>query len=75
MSLLGDLTFFFRLQVHQTKDVIFISKNKYLKDILRKFWMEDCKLVYTHMVIGCNLNKDNDSLVVNQFECCYIIGS
>ena len=36
MSMLGELTFFLRLQVHQTNEGIFISQTKYIKDMLKK---------------------------------------
>ena len=41
MYLLGELTFFLGLQVHQTIDGIFLSQAKYLKQILKKYGMEE----------------------------------
>ena len=41
MSLLGELTFFLGLQVQQSIDGIFLSQEKYLKQILKKYGMED----------------------------------
>nr|GEU61533.1 hypothetical protein [Tanacetum cinerariifolium] len=37
MSSMGELTFFLRLQVKQKKDGIFISQDKYVAEILKKF--------------------------------------
>ncbi|GJX61635.1 putative ribonuclease H-like domain-containing protein [Tanacetum coccineum] len=37
MSSMGELTFFLGLQVQQKKDGIFISQDKYVADILKKF--------------------------------------
>nr|GEW79315.1 putative ribonuclease H-like domain-containing protein [Tanacetum cinerariifolium] len=37
MSAMGDLNFFFGLQVLQKKDGIFLSQDKYVGDILKKF--------------------------------------
>ena len=65
MSMLGELTFFLGLQVHQTKEGIFISQTKYIKDMLKKFKMEDSKPVGTPMVTGCKLSKDDESLEVD----------
>ena len=62
MSMLGELTFFLGLQFHKTKEGIFISQAMYIKDMLKKFKMEDSKLVCTQMVIGCKLSKDDESL-------------
>ena len=53
MSMLGELTFFLGLQVSQSEKGIFISQTKYIKEMLKKFKMEESKLVSTPMVIGC----------------------
>ena len=37
MSMMGELKFFLGLQIHQQHNGIFISQEKYLKDVLRKF--------------------------------------
>jgi hypothetical protein len=50
MSLLGELTLFFGLQISQLDEGIFISQTKYIKEMLKKFKMEDCKPVSTPMV-------------------------
>ena len=54
MSMLGELTFFLGLQVYQKKR-IFISQTKYIKDMLKRFKMEDSKPVSTPMITGCKL--------------------
>ncbi|GJS79519.1 putative ribonuclease H-like domain-containing protein [Tanacetum coccineum] len=41
MSAMGELTFFLGLQVKQQPDGIFISQDKYVQDMLRKFDMEE----------------------------------
>ena len=41
MSLLGELNFFLGLQISQLNDGIFISQSKYIKEMLKKFGMED----------------------------------
>jgi hypothetical protein len=61
MSLLGELNFFLGLQISQLDEGIFISQTKYIKEMLKKFGMEDCKPVSTPMVIGCKLRKDDES--------------
>ena len=75
MSLLGELAFFLGLQVQQAIDGIFLSQAKYLKQILKKYGMEDCKPVSTPMVIGCNLSSHDDSPTMNQPEYRSMIGS
>ena len=66
MSLLGELTYFLGLQVQQNKDGIFLSQTKYLKQILKKYGMEDLKPICTPMVTGCNLSGKDESVVVYQ---------
>ena len=44
MSLLGELTYFLGLQIQQKEGGIFLSQTKYLKQILKKYGMEDAKL-------------------------------
>ena len=39
MSMLGELTYFLGLQVQQKKDGIFLSQTKYLKQILKKYYL------------------------------------
>ena len=65
MSLLGELTFFLGLEVSQSDQGIFISQTKYIKDMLKKFKMEDSKLVSTPMVTGSKWRKDVEWLEVD----------
>ena len=75
MSMLGELTFFFGLQFYQTDKGIFISQTKYIKDMLKKFKMEDSKPVSTPMITGCKLSKDNESLEVDHTMYRSMVGS
>ena len=61
MSLLGELSFFLGVQIHQSNQGIFISQTKYIREMLKKFRMEDCKPVTTTMQTNCNLRKYDDS--------------
>ena len=45
----------------QDKEGIFISQTKYLKDLLKRFGLENCKLVGTPMVIGHKLSSKDDT--------------
>ncbi|GKE54726.1 putative ribonuclease H-like domain-containing protein, partial [Tanacetum coccineum] len=47
MSPMGELTFFLGLQVQQKKDGIFISQDKYVGDILKKFEFTEVKTAST----------------------------
>ena len=75
MSLLGELTYFLGLQVQQNKDGIFLSQTKYLKQIPKKYGMEDSKPVCAPMVIGCSLSSNDESATVHQPTYKSMIGS
>jgi hypothetical protein len=75
MSLLGKLSFFLGLQIHQTNQGIFISQTKYIREMLKRFGMEECKPVITPMQIGCKLRKDDDSKSTDHRQYRLMIGS
>nr|GEW71457.1 uncharacterized mitochondrial protein AtMg00810-like [Tanacetum cinerariifolium] len=60
MSSMGKLTFFLGLQVKQKPDGIFISQNKYVAKILRKFGLTDGKSASTPVATKKPLPKDPD---------------
>ncbi|GJT12928.1 putative ribonuclease H-like domain-containing protein [Tanacetum coccineum] len=60
MSSMGELTFFLGLQVQQKKDGIFISQDKYVGDILKKFRFIEVKTASTPMETQKPLLKDED---------------
>ncbi|GKC33773.1 putative ribonuclease H-like domain-containing protein [Tanacetum coccineum] len=61
MSSIGELTFFLGLQVQQKKDGIFISQDKYVADILKKFDFATVKTVSTLMDPNKALIKDEEA--------------
>ncbi|GJR30428.1 putative ribonuclease H-like domain-containing protein [Tanacetum coccineum] len=60
MSSMGELTFFLGLQVQQKKDDIFISKDKYFVEILKKFRFTEVKTASTPMETQKPLLKDEN---------------
>ncbi|GJV80630.1 putative ribonuclease H-like domain-containing protein [Tanacetum coccineum] len=60
MSSIGELTFFLGLQVQQKKDGIFISQDKYVVEILKKFGFTEVKTASTPMETQKPLLKDKD---------------
>jgi hypothetical protein len=75
MSLLGELSFFLGLQICQSSQGIFISQSKYIREMLKRFRMEDCKLVITPMQTSCKLRKNDDSKSTDQRQYRSMIGS
>nr|GEX70884.1 hypothetical protein [Tanacetum cinerariifolium] len=60
MISMGELTFFLRLQVKQKNDGIFISQDKYVAEILKKFRFTKVKNASTPMTTQKPLLKDED---------------
>lgn len=75
MSLLGELRFSLGLQISQQVNGIFISQSKYIKEMLKRFQMEECKPVSTSMITSWKLSKDDTSLEVDQKLQRSMIGS
>jgi hypothetical protein len=49
MSMMGELQFFLKLQIKKAKEGSFVLQAKYMKDILKKFKMDDSKPLSTPM--------------------------
>nr|GEX96795.1 hypothetical protein [Tanacetum cinerariifolium] len=60
MSSMGELTFFLGLQVKQKDNRMFISQDKYVAEILRKFGLTDGKSANTPIYTEKPLLKDPD---------------
>ncbi|GJT85675.1 putative ribonuclease H-like domain-containing protein [Tanacetum coccineum] len=75
MSSMGELTFFLGLQVKQREDGIFISQDKYVADILRKFNYTDVKTASATMDLKKPLVKDGDDKDVDVHLYRSMIGS
>jgi hypothetical protein len=75
MFMIGELSYFLSLKVNQSSAGIFISQEKYLKEMLKKFQMEDSSPVSKPMVVDCKLSKDDMSPDVDQRTYRSMIGS
>ncbi|GKC14476.1 putative ribonuclease H-like domain-containing protein [Tanacetum coccineum] len=75
MSSMGELTFFLGLQVKQKEDGIFISQDKYVTEILKKFGFSDVKTASTPMETHKPLLKDADGEDVDEHLYRSMIGS
>nr|GEV66964.1 uncharacterized mitochondrial protein AtMg00810-like [Tanacetum cinerariifolium] len=72
---MGELTFFLGIQVKQKKDGIFISQNKYVAEILRKFGLTEGKSASTPIDTEKPLLKDPDGEDVDVHTYSSMIGS
>ncbi|GJV57422.1 putative ribonuclease H-like domain-containing protein [Tanacetum coccineum] len=75
MSSMGELTLFLGLQVQQKKDGIFISQDKYMADILKKFDFATVKTASTPMEPNKALVKDEEAEAVDVHLYRSMIGS
>jgi hypothetical protein len=75
ISMIGELTFFLGFQVKQMREGIFISQEKYTKDLLKKFKMDDCKPIKTPMPSNGHLDLDEEAKPVDQTLYRSMIGS
>ena len=65
MSMVGELNYFLGLQVKQWKDGIFISHEKYVKNLVKKFGLDSKNYTSTHMSSSVKLSLDPTSVKVD----------
>jgi hypothetical protein len=68
MSMMGELTFFLGIKLKQTKQGTFVHQVKYMKDLMKKFNMDDLKPMSTLMSMATLLDPDKNGEVVDQRE-------
>nr|GEY02456.1 retrovirus-related Pol polyprotein from transposon TNT 1-94 [Tanacetum cinerariifolium] len=60
ISVMGELNLFLGLQIKQMKDGIFFNQSKYIKEMLKKFGLEDSKPMKTPIFSNTKLTKDEE---------------
>ena len=72
MSMIGELSYFLGLQIKQLKNGTFVSQGKYIKDILKKFGINEAKAISTPMGANGNLDSHYYRLIYHyhHFDCC-----
>ena len=65
MSMVGELTFFLGLQVKQKKEGIFVSQEKYARNIVKKFGLDSKEHASTPMSSSTKLNVDSSGVEVS----------
>ncbi|GJY99515.1 copia protein [Tanacetum coccineum] len=68
ISMMGELNFFLGLQIKQMEDGIFFNQSKYIKEMLKKFGLEDSKPTKTPMSTEMNITKDDEADSVDSFK-------
>jgi hypothetical protein len=75
MNMIGELQFFLGLQIKQPKGGTIVYQEKYTKDIVRKFKMEDSKAMVTPMSMTTTLDANEQGEHIDQKEYRSMIGS
>ncbi|GJY73514.1 retrovirus-related pol polyprotein from transposon TNT 1-94 [Tanacetum coccineum] len=75
MSMMGELNFFLGLQIKQLEDGIFFNQSKYVKEMLKKFGLEDSKPIKTPMSSKTKLTRDEDGEPIDDTKYHGMIGS
>lgn len=58
---LREMTYFLGMEIKQMQNEVFICHKKYLKEILKRFKMKECKSVKTPMNKKEKLHKEDES--------------
>jgi len=66
MSMNGEFKFFLGIQINQCKDGVYVHQTKYTKELLKKFKLEDCKVMNTPMHSTWTLSKEDTGTKVDE---------
>ncbi|GJW10998.1 retrovirus-related pol polyprotein from transposon TNT 1-94 [Tanacetum coccineum] len=75
MSMMGELNFFLGLKIKQIEDGIFFNQSKYIKEMLKKFGLEDSKPMKVPMSSDTKLTKDEEYESVDSTKYRCMIGT
>lgn len=75
MTDLGKTRYFLGVEVKQENTSIFIHQQKYAKEILTKFGMDQCNKLCNPIVPGCRLTKDENRNPTDATNYRQIVGS
>ena len=71
----GELSYFLGLQIKKIKNDIFMSQGKYIIGMLKKFGIDDAKIISTPMGTNGNLDSNSSGNMVDQKMYRSMIGS
>ncbi|PNY08864.1 reverse transcriptase (RNA-dependent DNA polymerase) [Trifolium pratense] len=75
MSMMGELKFFLGIQINQKKEGTYVHQTKYTKELLKKFNLDDCKIMNIPMHPTTSISKIKDEGKVDQKIYRGMIGS
>ena len=62
------MTYFFGIEVKQNNKETTISQASYAKEISKKFFIQDCQPVDTHIEYGTKLTKKLEDKPINEYS-------
>jgi hypothetical protein len=72
---LGLLHYCLCVEVWKTSSSIFVSQNKYVRSMLERFKLKNCKISPTPMEKGLNISTKTNSKEVNELVYNQLVGS
>ena len=75
MSMMGELNFFLGLQIKQTERGTMIHQQKYIKELLKRYNMDQVRTNHTPMGTNTRLDEDLKGTGVDQTKYRGMIGS
>ncbi|XP_021767722.1 uncharacterized protein LOC110732112 [Chenopodium quinoa] len=75
MSMMEELKFFLGLQIKQTEEGIMIHQQKYIKELIKKYKLDNAKTNNSPMGITTRLDEDTTGTCVDQSMYRGMIGS
>ncbi|XP_020245226.1 uncharacterized protein LOC109823362 [Asparagus officinalis] len=75
MTDIGEMSYFLGVEVSQSEKGIFISQKKYAKEIIRKFNMNNCKLIATPVEVRVKLRRDSPGISIDPTLYKSLVGS
>ena len=71
---MGELSYFFGLQIKQLQNGIFINQEKYCNNLIKRFGMENTSAKPTPMSTTIHFDRDKNGKSVDQKLCRSMIG-
>jgi hypothetical protein len=75
MAMIEELIFFLELQIKQINDDIFIRQTKYVKELVKKFDIDNCKTSKIPMTTNTNLDMDEGEKSTDIHQYSVMVGS
>nr|GEV09889.1 copia protein [Tanacetum cinerariifolium] len=75
MSMMGELNFFLGLQIKQMEDGTFFNQSKYIKEMLKKFSLQESQPKKTPMSSNTKLTKDEECESIDSTKYRGMIGN